>query len=378
MDGRQGGPVRQGLIRAVQVAARDPLGVPALVSGRVAEQWHNRLDLSTVATIVSRLPRDGFGRDGWHTDRVEPRRRERTGVTIVLVRPRDGPPQLAIKLPHTDAATASLLRQQEVQAELHRDPRLSGWNVLVPRALAEGRIRGRRYFIESVVPGRVASPISADPGAALGMQSAAAAVIGDLHRRTAARIRVDSSILDRWVDRPLRVLGGARLSLGNDSTIAEALASLRDRLNGALDGRRMQVSWIHGDLWRGNLLFAADGITLTGIVDWDRAAPAELPLHDLFHLLLYTRREAMGHYVSEIMALLSGHTIWREEEQAILLRARQALPDDAIDDGVMVLLYWLRRTAATMTLYPQFFRDRAYLSADVEPILRAVARSDGR
>jgi hypothetical protein len=118
-------------------------------------------------------------------------------------------------------------------------------------------------------------------------------------------------------------------------------------------------------------------MTPTGIVDWDRAGPAELPWHDLFHLLMFARREVNGPVAPEIVALLRGQSIWREEESAILEIARRRLPDDGIADDVMALMYWLRQTAATMTLYPRSLRDRDYLSSEVEPILRAVAELPG-
>jgi aminoglycoside phosphotransferase (APT) family kinase protein len=346
--------------------------VPALVAGRITDAWRVRVDLAVVASILSRSSREGDGRDGWRIVRVLYPRWGRNGVTVVLVGPAGRQPRLAIKVPHTEAGTASLRRQRAVETELHRDSRLSGWNVVVPRALAEGRLGGRRYFIETVVPGSVAPPIGAEPGVLLAMQANAAAAIGELHRLTAERVRVDSLMLERWVDEPVRILSRARLAVGDHDPRA-TIVSLRRRLIAGLDGREMQVSWIHGDYWRANLLFAADGMTPTGIVDWDRAGPAELPWHDLFHLLMFARREVNGPVAPEIIALLRGQSIWLEEESAILEIARRRLPDDGIADDVMALLYWLRQTAATMTLYPRSLRDRDYLSSEVEPILRAVA-----
>jgi len=187
---------------------------------------------------------------------------------------------------------------------------------------------------------------------------------------------VDRLMLERWVDQPVRILRGARLQVGEDESTA-ALRSLRRRLIAGLEGRELQVSWIHGDYWRGNVLFGSDGVTPMGIVDWDRAAPAELPWHDLFHLLLFARREVNGPVAPQIVALSRSQSIWREDESAILGIARRRLPDDGIADDVMALLYWLRQTAATMTLYPRSLRDRDYLSSEVEPILRGVAELPG-
>jgi aminoglycoside phosphotransferase (APT) family kinase protein len=365
------GSLRSDLVRSLRIAVADPLRAPALVAARFADTWRARHDRAVVASILSRLPREGDAREAWHIVRVLRPRRHRTGVTIFLVGPA-GRPRLAIKVPHTVAGTASLRRLQAVETELHGDARLSDWNAVVPRALAEGRIGGRRYFIETVVPGSVASSTGTGREVLLARQANAAAAIGEFHRLTAERVRVDRLMLERWVDRPVRILSRANLEVDDRDTSA-ILQSLRRRLIAEIDGREMQVSWIHGDYWRGNLLFGADGMTPTGIVDWDRAGPAELPWHDLFHLLMYARREVNGHLAPEIIALLRGRSIWQEEESAILEMARRRLPDDGIADDVMALLYWLRQTAATMTLHPRSLCDREYLSSDVEPILRAVA-----
>lgn len=374
-SGTRFGRLRRDLAHAVRITVADPLRAPGLVAARVTDKWRARRDLALAASILSRLTRQGSGREGWRIVRVLRPRWERSGVTIVLVGPA-GRPEAAIKVPHTVAGTASLQRQRVVLKELQSDPRLSGWNAVVPRALAEGRIGGRGYFIESVVPGSVAPPVGTGPMVVQARQANAAAAIGEFHRLTAERVRVDGPMLERWVDGPLRILGGARLQVEEHVTGA-ALLSLRRRLIAGLEGRELQVSWIHGDYWRGNLLFGADGVTPTGIVDWDRAAPAELPWHDLFHLLLFARREVNGPVAREIVALSRGQSIWREDESAILGIARRHLADDGIADDVMALVYWLRQTSATMTLYPRSLRDRDYLSTEVEPILRAVAELPG-
>lgn len=207
--GGQRAPLRGRLVHMLRVAAREYHRVPSFALGRVTEHWRTRFDVWAAAEIMSRLSRERDTSDAWRIDRVERPRWARTGVTVVMVRPQSGPPQLAVRLPHTDEGTSSLRRQRDVQVQLHADPRLSGWNVLVPRAMGEGRIRGRRYFVESVVSGLVALPQIKDPGASPRIQAAAAAAIGDLHRRTAEKIQVDRPALDRWVDRPLRVLGAA-------------------------------------------------------------------------------------------------------------------------------------------------------------------------
>jgi aminoglycoside phosphotransferase len=346
--------------------------VPRLVLAGLRERWRIRTDIRTANALLSQLGREDKAQAGWRIQTIEHPYWVPTGVTVLMVGPALGPPERAIKLPHTNEGRASLERQQEVQAALHRDERLATWNMLVPRPIGLGCVKGRAYFLESVVPGRVALSSSTDRGEFPSMQAAAVSTISHLHRRTAERVRVDASILDRWVDRRLRVLAPVQFPPGKEGAMAEALDSLRNRLHSALEGQTLQVSWIHGDYWLGNVLVGDDRVTPTGIIDWDRAGPGELPWHDLFHMLLFTRKYLGGGGVSEIVALLSGEDLWNPDERAIFATARAMLPDDGIDQSIMLLLYWLRHTAATLTLYPNYAWDPAYVSANVSPILSGI------
>lgn len=356
------------------VAVHEPHRVPRLVLARLRDRWRTRSDLWTAGAVLSRLGREDRAHAGWRIQTIEHPHWMSTGVTVLMVGPVLGPPERAIKLPHTTEGTASLERQQEVQATLHRDERLATWNMLIPRPVGVGRIRGRAYFLESVVPGRVALSSSTDRGEYASMQYAAVSTISHLHRRTAERVRVDARILDRWVDRPLCTLAPVQFPPGTEGAMAAAIDLLRNRLHSALEGQTLQVSWIHGDYWLGNVLVGDDRVTPTGIIDWDRAGPGELPWHDLFHMLLFTRRYLGTGGVSDMVALLSGEDLWNRDEHEIFATARAILPDDGIDESVMLLLYWLRHTAATLTLYPNYARDPAYVSANVSPILSGISQ----
>lgn len=347
--------------------------MPWLVLDRLVERWRTIRDLRATAEVLSQLShqREPGSEPSWRILGVERPRWVRTGVTVVAAGPHGGLPELAIKLPHTSEGTTALRRQRDVQLALHSDPRLADWRRLVPRAMAEGRVGAQPYFVESFQHGQPALSRVTDRNAWAHIQDAAAVTINGLHRPTAEKILVGAAVLDRWVDQPLRVL--ARINGDPDArrANAKAMRTLCRRLHDSLSGLRLHVCWIHGDYWAGNFMLAADGVTPTGIVDWDRAAERELPWHDLFHLLLYTRRYGANRGVGDIIELLKGKQLWNQDERKILARAREGLPDDGIDEDVMVLLYWLRHTAATLTLYPHYSHDREYLSANVEPVLRA-------
>ena len=127
-----------------------------------------------------------------------------------------------------------------------------------------------------------------------------------------------------------------------------ALARIGAELEGALADGTFVVSRIHGDYWPGNVLFASPdhgSHQVVGIVDWDASRPDELPLHDLFHLLFYTRRLLTGQELGEIVQdhLVSGE--WSAQERALLASHPLWSGDATLSQQQALLLYWLRHAA---------------------------------
>ena len=150
------------------------------------------------------------------------------------------------------------------------------------------------------------------------------------------------------------------------------LRCLARELHAELAGRTLPVCWIHGDFWLGNVLVAADGVTLTGIVDWDLAAADELPMHDLVHLLLYTRGLVQQRDLGEIVrALLEGEQ-WTAHERSLLEAAERALPGSVVGERAMVLLSWLRHITGNLAKSSRYRRNVLWLSRNVDAVLRSV------
>jgi aminoglycoside phosphotransferase (APT) family kinase protein len=173
--------------------------------------------------------------------------------------------------------------------------------------------------------------------------------------------------VDTHVHELLRIVGG-------DSRLGIAVAQLREELCGALRGGTFDACRIHGDYWPGNLLFSPGGAKLpamVGIVDWDASGPVEPALHDILHLVLYTRRLVTGRELGEVVSEQLRATQWSEDERA-LLDGGSAW--QGIADRHALLLYWLRQTAMHIGQQTSLrgWRMRIWQRRNVGPVLESL------
>jgi aminoglycoside phosphotransferase (APT) family kinase protein len=274
-----------------------------------------------------------------------------TGVAVIKLAPADRPPCLVVKVPTTTAALAGLERESAALGALHGDERLGDWRATLPRPCASGTALDQPFRADAALPGRPAAERVDGAAAAVRLQEAAAETIHVLHRSTATSVAVDRSVAERWIDGQLAELSR---HAGDRRRRVWRLGRLRDELHRAVTGRTFSAAWIHGDYWLGNVLVDAASPTPRGIVDWDDAAPGELPLHDLLHLLLYTRRLLTGQELGQIVCRQLTGGEWSQGERRLLERYGCWCHDGALSDRHAVLLYWLRHVA----LHARQQRDR--------------------
>lgn len=303
----------------------------------------------------------------------EVRETGRTGtrVAVAKVGPPGGSPEAVVFVAQTAAGGLLLHRQGAAERALRADPRLAGWRHLVPEPVAEGSIGPHGYLVERALPGWSPQPWLADGRRRVEIVEQAATVIGQLHERTATASIVDEELLERWVRSRTRVVGDALGRAGHARAYGARLVRLERDLSSALDGRELVTSWIHGDCWPGNLL--VDGVgAIVGIVDWDRAGERELPIHDILHLLLYTRRLVTGVEPGRLVRDAIDGDPWPPHERRILASAEGGgLPRDAGERKTILLLYWLRFVAATFEQSDYFARDPRWVRENVDPVLAA-------
>lgn len=294
-----------------------------------------------------------------------------TGVAVMFLAAPHQPPCAVVKMSMNTAANRGMAQESGALAALHADERLGSWRALIPRPLVAGTMHGRQFRLDSALPGRVLLDQIVDADGGRRLLACAAETIHVMHRATATRVVADEGVAERWVDAQLQHIAGP--SFGRRHFDA-ALRRLREELHGAVIGRAFSVSRVHGDFWLGNLLFSAGGTRAAGIVDWDAAGSGELPLIDLLHLLLYTRRMTTGHELGEIICDQLYRGLWSPDERHLLDMYGTWCNDGSLSDRHVLLLYWLRHAAhrARQDRGPAGYRYRLWARRNVAPVLRAL------
>jgi aminoglycoside phosphotransferase (APT) family kinase protein len=288
-------------------------------------------------------------------------------MSVITVGRSESAPRAVIKLPTSTLAMRSLDREQEVLAAFRADERLRGWCTVVPTVLAEGRVGCRPYLVEQMLPGLPASgPVYEEVSEAL--LASAASAIAELHRRTAAPTAVDGAMIERWVDAPARAIGGAGANGTGSAPIDRVTAELRE----ALAGRTLPLSWVHGDFVLGNILASSDGEAVLGIVDWELAAPEDVPSIDLVSLLVSARVQRERKAVGQVVRDFVGGDRWTTFERALLDSADLDILDRELDSRTVVLLWWLRHVSGNLGKSIRYGRRGFWARWNIHAVLDAV------
>lgn len=195
-------------------------------------------------------------------------------VTVLLVSERDGMPAMAVKVPTTPIAAAAVESETAALVELHA--RYSGAVLgTIPRVVRMVEIEGLRAVVMTAVPG---TPMTrgyvcgrlARRGRTEAHLGAVSKWLASLHSVTAAG--------SARIDMDMGVTAGLRARFGDDPRLGDDLDRLA-AIHAGLGSEHAARTVVHGDLWFGNVLVGAAGVT--GVVDWEAACLGGEPVRDL-------------------------------------------------------------------------------------------------
>jgi hypothetical protein len=200
--------------------------------------------------------------------------------------------------------------------------------------------------------------------------------------------RLSPSLLQACIDFlvELHMAGHGGPERSSLAAAAEVLAPLCARDGDAVRelGRRLDATleavprgFGHGDFWTHNLL--TEGDRLTGVIDWDGAAPGRLPLLDLLHLRLSAHREQTRQYLGTAFlehtlpwARAGGDDVARAYGRTIGLE----LGPERLE--ALAMAYWLDRVASEVAMFSDIAHRPMWAQANVHQVVEALVRRPHR
>ncbi len=226
-------------------------------------------------------------------------------ITVLLIPHGNRRPTLAVKLPTTPKAEASISAERAVLSGLHaRLPSAIG--ATIPSLVHLRELAGTPSLVTTALPG---APMTTryhswrhlgNPSAVRADFLAVEAWLSGFQSATAAaRTSVD---MDGGATDILRRRFGEEPGL--DQSLA-VLADIHDRLRTTSTPRTA----VHGDFWFGNVLMAGEKVS--GVIDWEAGAASGEPVRDLArfaltYALYLDRHTRAGHRVSGHRGLKAG------------------------------------------------------------------------
>jgi hypothetical protein len=275
-----------------------------------------------------------------------------------------GGPGALLKASDSTKGRAQLRRQTDVLRSMQADERLGPWRTMVPMVLGAGDVGGSYAVLESRLPGESGGHALEDPVRRRVFRSSAIATITEMHRCTAAPVRVGEAELRRWVHEPMSDVIGA-LPRGHRA----AGRALADRIADRIRGRLVSCGRTHGDFTADNVLTDPDGCVLA-VVDWCQAHDAGLPVLDLVCFQLTAENLTTGTEIGVLV--LDRLRDARAPEHELLARAQRMLGGEVLDMGTLTLLGWLQHVAQNIQKSPTFAGNPVWVRRNLVAVVRGA------
>jgi Phosphotransferase enzyme family len=300
-------------------------------------------------------------------------------IRLSQLRVEKGPAVAMVKVARDPRGAEELRKQRQVIAEIASHPGLDGdWRELLPQVLAFDERLDATVSVESHRPGiDLAEVLVGHPDRSEELTVAALAAIAPLHRTTERSIVVDNICSVRqWVVEPLAEL--ARIYRRLDPRLMPKLDRLEVMLGEALVGRRLAVSWTHGDYTPENVRLAAPQGPVNRIVGWGEARGDRLSLIDVYLIILTASCQAEGADLGSVVSQRLRTGGLSHSERNVLhaghVRSGTKVSDSApIDERLAILLAWLHHAATSLRKNAGGSTHDGWLAVNVAPVLDVVA-----
>lgn len=225
----------------------------------------------------------------------------------------------------------SVLRGRREEARiLARLARLSARvRNLVPRHYGEHSVGRYSCFVISAFEGVT---LDADSSRLPSLTEQAMDFLNQLQAETSVPVVLDERAI------AIHVTSIFEDAVSRNPLVAAILQTLLSQIEQQLAGRRLPLVFTHGDFKVENVMYRlADG-RITGVIDWEHASPASLPLVDVLYLFLYNRTLRGMSWLEALDGLLDlpGLT---SSERSLLTRHLQILRLQSADYWPLAALF---------------------------------------
>jgi O-antigen/teichoic acid export membrane protein len=282
-----------------------------------------------------------------------------------------GVPGGVVKVPRSERAVLEFCAENNVLQLLASDARLGPWRSMLPEVYLTFTPTGC-IALERLIPGTdAAGLVRTAPPLLPEVLNLGVGAIDELHRRTGHTVTVDEAMADRWFGPAIATLRQTHPSGHVPTPQVNATDHLEELLRRAIDGRRLDVGWVHGDFTPGNVMVAPDASRVHGILDWGQAGPDRLPDLDVVLWLTALECQVRGWGIGRLVCQILATPTWPED--SLLQVSRTAMEPFGIGHHELVLWCWLLHVTGNLDKSERYHRNPWWWAENVEPVLRVLA-----
>jgi hypothetical protein len=205
-----------------------------------------------------------------------------------------------VKLPLNEHTQRRLAVNQTYLKFLQSPDRISRLHdKYFPQPVGEGSFEGQQFYAESMLEGIAGDTLKISYKKREVIINETFYFWKKIQKSLEARFNFDKYIFSNMIEKPLKYVF---FLTGNIEILKDTLEIILKYLKSRLMHREFILSLVHGDFSLKNIIFYEKDLTLSGIIDWDRACIYSFPLFDVFHF--FVRIQEMSYYESSIHTII--------------------------------------------------------------------------